>query len=293
MNRMSINLEPLQTYFRDLGSLELLEPEEEKELAHRYREHDDDAAADRLIRANLRLVVKIAFEYSSRESDILDLVQEGNMGLVLAASRYDPERGVRFSSYAAWWIRAYMLRFIMNSARLVKLGTTQAQRRIFYNLNKEKQALEAKGIEPTTENLAERLGVKPREVEEMTLRLQANDFSIDTPRSPDEGEESRSLHEELASLDSSAEERFASQHRRRELDFYLELFRADLSGRERYIFDERLMAEKRMTLKKIGQEFGVSRERVRQIERRLLGKLRKYLLNSMGEHFLTDVDSSS
>ena len=159
----------------------LLTPEEEHALAVRLVEHGDTAAARELIEANLRLVVKIAYEYRRAHKNLLDLVQEGNIGLIQAVSKFDPYRGVKLSSYAAFWIRAYILKFILNNWRLVKIGTTQAQRKLFFNLRKEREKLEQLGFQPTTALLAEKLDVPEKEVIEMERRLAAPEASLDAP----------------------------------------------------------------------------------------------------------------
>jgi RNA polymerase sigma-32 factor len=179
--------DPLSVYMRDVQRYTLLSKDEEHELAVRFFEEDDLEAAKRLVTSNLRLVVKIAYDYRQAYKNILDLVQEGNIGLMQAVKKYDPYKGVKLSSYAAWWIRAYMLRYILNNHRLVKVGTTQAQRKLFFNLQKEKARLSAMGIEPTAEIIAERLNVPERDVVSMDMRLAAGDASLDAPVGTSEG----------------------------------------------------------------------------------------------------------
>ena len=179
--------DPLGVYMRDVQRYPLLSKKEEHELAVRFLEEDDLEAARRLVTSNLRLVVKIAYDYRQAYKNILDLVQEGNIGLMQAVKKYDPYKGVKLSSYAAWWIRAYILRYILNNHRLVKVGTTQAQRKLFFNLQKEKARLSAMGIEPTAEIIAERLKVPERDVVSMDMRLAAGDASLDAPVGMGEG----------------------------------------------------------------------------------------------------------
>jgi RNA polymerase sigma-32 factor len=174
-------LDPMQQYLREVQRHALLTADEEHALAVKYVGTGDVASAARLVTANLRLVVKIAYEYRRAYKNIMDLVQEGNIGLMQAVKRYDPYRGVKLSSYAAWWIRAYILRFILNNWRLVKLGTTQAQRKLFFNLNKEKARLSAMGIEPSAAEIARRLGVEEQEVSDMDRRLSSGEMSLDAP----------------------------------------------------------------------------------------------------------------
>ena len=173
--------DPLQAYLREVQRHALLTLDEEKELTQRYAKTQDVRTAARLVTSNLRLVVKLAYEYRRAYKNIMDLIQEGNIGLMQAVKRYDPYRGVKLSSYAAWWIRAYILRFILNNWRLVKLGTTQAQRKLFFNLNKEKAKLAALGIEPTAAEIALRLHVEEKEVVEMDRRLSSGEASLDAP----------------------------------------------------------------------------------------------------------------
>lgn len=267
--------DPLQRYLTEIRRYPLLSREEEHALAVRYKEEDDRDAAYRLVTANLRLVVMIARDYQRAFRNLLDLVQEGNIGLMEAVKNFDPYRGVRFPSYAVWWIRAYIIRYVMNNWRLVKVGTTQAQRKLFFNLQKEKDRLEAAGFRPEPKLIAQRLAVKESEVVEMDQRLSGRDLSVDAPI--DSGEEATML-DFLASGDANAEERYADAETREYLGRKIREFGATLDGKERVIFDERLMAEEPLTLQDIGDRYGISRERVRQIEERIKTKLRKFLL---------------
>lgn len=277
--------DPLQAYLAEIRRYNLLKPKEEKELAVRYVEDGDVTAAASLVTANLRLVVKIAYEYRRAYRNILDLIQEGNIGLMQAVKKYDPYRGVKLSSYAAWWIRAYILRFILNNWRMVKIGTTQTQRKLFFNLSKEQARLAAMGIEPTAEKVAERLGVEEREIEEMDKRMRATDLSLDAPvTDPSEGG-GTSRVELTPSHDERVDDALAVHEFNSDLSVQLKSFGKTLEGREEYIFENRLMTDQPMTLQQIGNHFSLSRERVRQIERRLLNKLRGHLLETMGEHF--------
>ncbi len=276
--------DPLDTFLREIQHYPLLAPEEEKELAEQYVSTGDVHAAARLVTSNLRLVVKIAFEYRRAYRNIMDLIQEGNIGLMHAVKKYDPTRGVKLSSYAAWWIRAYILRFVLGNWRLVKLGTTQAQRKLFFNLNKERNRLRTMGIEPTTEALAERMGVHEKEILEMDKRLQADDLSLDAEISDGEGRaltRMDMLPDPNELQDSKVIEAFFGD----ELKHRLGDFSSALTGKEAFIFKHRLMHDTPMTLQEIGDEFTVSRERVRQIEKRLLTKLADYLQSEMPSYF--------
>ena len=221
----------------------LLSREEEHELAVHYRETGDVEAAYRLVTSNLRLVVKIAHEYRRTAFQLLDLIQEGNIGLMQAVKKYDPWKGVKLSSYAAWWIRAYIIRFIMDNWRMVKLGTTQAQRKLFFNLTKEREKLLARGIEPTPRLLAKNLQVEESEVEEMAARMAADDLSLDAPVGPD-GEESHQTRLDRVVDDGrgAADVQIGDEELRRVFRQKLEEFaRTITEEKERYIFEHRLL----------------------------------------------------
>ena len=269
--------DPLQAYMRDVQRYSLLTPEETHDLAVKYTTTGDVEAAKRLVTSNLRLVVKIAFDYRHAYRNLLDLVQEGNIGLMQAVSKYDPNRGVKLSSYAAWWIRAYMLRFILNNARLVKLGTTQAQRKLFFNLRKEKAKLSAMGIDPTSDVIAKRLEVSEEDVISMDRRLSGHEMSLDAPVS--DGQEGRSVArvEMLASEGGNIDDALADGELHNMLSEKLHEYGRTLTGKDAIIFNERLIAEDPKTLQELGNQFGVSRERVRQLEKRLQDKIRGYL----------------
>ena len=274
--------DPLQAYLREVQRYKLLTPEEEQTLTRKYVQDQDVQTAARLVTANLRLVVKLAYEYRRAYKNIMDLIQEGNIGLMQAVKRYDPYRGVKLSSYAAWWIRAYILRFILNNWRLVKLGTTQAQRKLFFNLNKEKAKLLAMGVDPTAEVIAERLGVEEKEVVEMDRRLSSAEASLDAPVGDAEGRSASRIDlmpSAMATPDNLLE--------RQEMDHLvhdrLQQFRKTLKGKDVDIFDKRMSAEDPLTLQELGDQFGISRERVRQLEARLHHKLRDYLKAELGD----------
>jgi len=274
----------LQSYLQEIQRYDLLTPDDEYDLAVQYVEHGDTAAAARLVTANLRLVVKIAFEYRRAYKNMMDLIQEGNIGLLQAVRKFDPYREVKLSSYAAWWIRAYILRYILNNWRMVKLGTTQAQRKLFFNLNKERARLSAMGFEPTPELIAERLNVSVDEVVDMDRRLKGADVSLDAPLGNSEGR-SVSRMDILSDNDGTQDSELALDQFNRELKDKLSKFGVPLEGKEKYIFEHRLMTDSPLTLQQIGENFGVSRERIRQIEKRILERLRQFLLEEMGEHF--------
>ncbi|MBK8998478.1 MAG: RNA polymerase factor sigma-32 [Myxococcales bacterium] len=275
-------LDPMTIYMREVQRHPLLTPEEAHELAVRYAETQDVEAAARLVTANLRLVVKIAYEYRRAYRNMMDLVQEGNIGLMQAVKRYDPYRGVKLSSYAAWWIRAYILRFILNNWRMVKIGTTQAQRKLFFNLSKEKQKLTAMGIEPTHAEIAKRLDVDEQDVVEMDRRLARSDASLDASVGDAEGRQTTRM-DLLPATSAGPEESAESSEIQELLKRHLAEFRTTLKDKDIAIFDKRLVADEPLTLQELGDQFGVSRERVRQLEARLTGKLRAFLRDRLGD----------
>jgi RNA polymerase sigma-32 factor len=274
----------LQMYLREVQRHPLLTPEETHALAVKFLETQDSVTAARLVTANLRLVVKIAYEYRRAYKNIMDLIQEGNIGLMQAVKRYDPYRGVKLSSYGAWWIRAYILRFILNNWRLVKLGTTQAQRKLFFNLRKKRAELQALGIDPTNEEVAKALNVPENEVADMDVRLQANEKSLDAPVGDAEGRSIAKV-DMMPSAAEGPEALMADNELQGLLKEKLGEFRKTLVGKDKElaIFDERLVSDDALTLQELGDRFGISRERVRQLEQRLTGKLRDYLRAEMGD----------
>jgi RNA polymerase sigma-32 factor len=269
-----VPFDPLQRYLSEIRRFALLSREEEHRLAVQYKEYGDVEAAYKLVTANLRLVVMIAREYQKAFKTLLDLIQEGNMGLMEAVKNFDPYRGVRFPSYAVWWIRAYMIRYIMNDWRMVKIGTTQAQRKLFFNLQKEKDRLEAEGLTPGPKLLAQRLNVKEDEVVEMEQRLASRDLSVDVPIGEDEEATMLSF---LQDAKQTPEEEIAETQYRDLLRDKMEQFAKGLKDKELVIYRERLLNEDPLTLREIGEKYGISRERVRQIEERVKKKLKNYL----------------
>lgn len=275
-----VPFDPLQRYLTEIRRFRLLSREEEHRLAVEYKEYGNVEAAYKLVTANLRLVVMIAREYQKAFKNLLDLIQEGNMGLMEAVKNFDPYRGVRFPSYAVWWIRAYMIRYIMNDWRMVKIGTTQAQRKLFFNLQKEKEKLEAEGLTPGPKLLAQRLNVKEDEIVEMEQRLANRDLSVDVPLG--ENDEATLLHF-LPDDKQSPEEQFAETQYQQLLRDKMESFAGTLKDKELVIYRERLLNEEPVTLREIGEKYGISRERVRQIEERVKKKLKMFLSKEMAD----------
>jgi RNA polymerase sigma-32 factor len=274
----------LSAYLREVQRHPLLTAEQTQTLAEKFVATQDARAAAQLVTANLRLVVKIAYEYRRAYRNIMDLIQEGNIGLMQAVKRYDPYRGVKLSSYAAWWIRAYILRFILNNWRLVKLGTTQAQRKLFFNLRKKRAELQAMGIEPTDAEVAKQLNVPETEVTEMGARLAASEKSLDAPIGDADGRATSRI-DTMPSQVEGPEALMADSELHGLLKDKLATFRQTLAGKDKdlAIFDERLVADEPLTLQELGDRFGISRERVRQLEQRLTGRLREYLRDEMGD----------
>ncbi len=275
-------LDPLQQYIKEIKRYPLLTREEEHELAVKYVADGDLDAARRLVTSNLRLVVKIAHEYRRAHRNLLDLIQEGNVGLMAAVKKYDPYRGVKLSSYAAWWIRAYILKSILANWRLVKIGTTQAQRKLFFNLKKERDKLEALGVDASSEALAAALDVPEREVIDMEKRLAAGDLSLDAPVSRD-GEDGRTHMDNMEAGNIRPDAQVEGEEFRGLLREKFARFAETLEGRERTLFEERLMNDQPKTLQEIGDTYGISRERARQLEKRLLDKLKVFLRAELGD----------
>ncbi|MBW2065775.1 MAG: RNA polymerase factor sigma-32 [Deltaproteobacteria bacterium] len=273
--RSLVPYDPLQLYLMEIKKYKLLTREEETELAIRVREKKDQKAAYRLITSNLRLVVKIAMDFHRYwTKSLLDLIQEGNVGLLQAVRKFDPYRGIKFSYYASFWIKAYMLKYIMENWKMVKIGTTQTQRKLFFNLAKERERLISQGFDPEPRLLAERLDVKEKEVEEMSQRLGGAEISLSAPIG-DEGKEvyGSLLPDPRASID----EQLSEKQNRELLLQKLKEYRERLSGKELDIFDNRIMAEDPLTLQELGDKYNISRERVRQIQERIIKNIKKWL----------------
>lgn len=258
----------------------LLSREEEERLARQYRETHDPAIARVLVESHLRLVAKIARQCCSRQDLLPDLIQEGCMGLMRAVEKYDPDRGVRLASYAAWWIRALIYHHIMSNSRMMRIATTFAQRKLFFNLNRTVQRLEREGKEAQSKDVADQLGVSERVVVEMRARLASRDVQLETTVAVDQA----SVHQRLdgVSAPDQPDELVEARQLRGAVSRRVAQVVATLDARERAIFDERLMAEKPATLNELGAKFGVSRERTRQLEERLKERLRPLFLEFRG-----------
>ncbi|HET6440004.1 MAG TPA: RNA polymerase factor sigma-32 [Anaeromyxobacter sp.] len=268
----------LELYLSEINRFPLLSVEEEQELARLYRSTSDTRAAHRLVTANLRFVVKVSYEYRSYGFRMADLIQEGNIGLMKAVQKFDPDKGIRLISYAVWWIRAYIQNYILKSWSLVKLGTTQAQRKLFFSLARTKREMDKSSVEQgldsdshDAQKVARKLRVKPGEVREMEQRMDGRDLSLDAPM----GEDGAHTHVDFVPFagPSQDEELSGSQEQRMVSGRVVEAL-SRLDARERYIIEQRVMSDRPLTLKELGEHFGFSRERARQLEIRAKEKLR-------------------
>ena len=278
MTDFSAGPDPFGAYLKEVGRYPLLTPDEEKELTVRYVKERDPVDGRRLVTSNLRLVVKVARDYKAMRIPLIDLVQEGNLGLLHATEKFDPDKGVRFASYAVWWIKAYILRHLVANHSMVKMGTTRAQRKLFYNLRKEQNRLEAMGVKATNKRIAANLEVETAEVELMRGRLAGgHEVSFEAPVGGGDDGEGRALADVLADGAGNAEEWAVRAEIRTQLLNSLNDFADTLDARQRRIWDLRSRADDPLPLRALGEELGVSAERCRQIEVRMLRKLRRHL----------------
>lgn len=271
-----VNITPLQLYLQEIAKYPLLSPEEELEAAVDYFESGDRQSAHRLITSNLRLVVKISNDFKQAQMNLLDLIQEGNYGLMQAVKRFNPYKGVKLSSYAAWWIRAYILKYTMDNKSQVKIGTTAAQRKLFYNLKKEAEKLLSEHEKADPKLIAESLNVKEKDVVEMQKRLQAPDLSLDTPIGSGDSQTTKGdliSDEGLKPVD----ELLASEQEKARFTRYIEEFRAQLKERDLDFLEKRILSEEPWTLQELGDKYGITRERARQIEAQIVKKLKQFV----------------
>lgn len=276
MSEISLPLIPdsFELYMAQIQRFPLLGREEERELARHWRKGGDLGAAHRLICANLRFVVKIAREYNQYGMRLADLVQEGNIGLMTAVKKFDPERGIRLISYAVWWIRAYIQGYIIRSWSLVKIGTTQAQKRLFFKLSQARDAIMRLSGDADADEIAKALDVRGRDVEEMSQRLARRDTSLDVDLT--EGED-YSLLDTLADERDNQEDLLIRHQEEEQLSQRVQMALARLNERERHIVHERILCDQPLTLQELAEHYGISRERVRQLEANALGKLKEVL----------------
>lgn len=269
-----VKYDPLQRYLNEISRYSLITREREVELGILIQEESDSEAAFELVTSNLRLVVKIALEFQRIwMQNLLDLIQEGNMGLMKAVKKFDPYKNVKFSYYASFWIKAYILKFIMDNWRLVKIGTTQGQRKLFFKLKKEKRRLVEQGFEPRPKLLSKRLGVSEKEVVDMDQRLSSWDVSLNAPLKDD----SDTTRADLLSIESeTVEDTMANKEMDVLLHQKIDEFRKQMSERELDIFDRRIFSDSPETLQEIGDRYQISRERVRQVEKNIIKKMRVF-----------------
>jgi len=286
-----VKFDPLQRYLSEISRYRLLTREEERELGIRVQQHGDREAAYTLVTSNLRLVVKIALEFQRVwMQNLLDLIQEGNIGLMQAVRKFDPYKNVKFSYYASFWIKAYILKFIMDNWRLVKIGTTQGQRKLFFKLKKEKQKLIDQGFDPKPKLLSERLGVSEREIVDMDQRLDGWDLSLDAPFKDDSDTE---RIEFLSTPTESIEDKVAKKEIEALLHTKIAEFRKKMTRREKEIFDLRIFSDNPVTLQEIGDRYGISRERVRQVEKNIVKKMREFFKKEIPDFAVYSEESTT
>ena len=270
----------LYLYLREISKFPLLNSDEEHALALKVKEENDPDAAFKLVSSHLRLVVRIAMDFQRRwMQNVLDLIQEGNVGLMRAVNKFDPSKGIKFSYYASFWIRAYILKFIMDNWRMVKIGTTQVQRKLFFNLNKERQKLIAQGFDPDSNVLSQRLGVSEEQIDEMNQRMAFSDMSLNSKLDSDT--DSATRMDLLPALEPGIEDAFASNEIVNIVRTRLKSILPLLSEKEQYILQNRLLTDEPVTLREIGERYKITRERVRQLEARLLQKIKKHFAGDL------------
>ncbi|MBU8909873.1 MAG: RNA polymerase factor sigma-32 [Desulfobacterales bacterium] len=281
-----VKSDPVQSYLNEISRYKLLTREQEIELGKRIQEEGDPEAAYIMTTSNLRLVVKIALEFHRIwVQNLQDLIQEGNIGLVRAVKKFNPYKNVKFSYYASFWIKAYILKFIMDNWRMVKIGTTQGQRKLFFRLKKEKRRLIEQGFDPKPSLLSERLGVSEKEVVDMDQRLGNWDLSLDEPLKNDSNTE----RIEFINIETdSSEDRVAKKEIEDILHIKVNEFKKTLNERELDIFDRRIFSDSPETLQQIGEVYSISRERVRQIENNILKKMKTYFKKDMPDFDMYD-----
>jgi RNA polymerase sigma-32 factor len=284
-----VTYDPLKRYLLEISKYGRLSREEEKQLALKYRDHGDREAAYQLITSNLRLVVQIAMIYRKVYQNILDLIQEGNIGLMQAVKRFDPDRGTRLTTYAAWWIKAYILKFLLDNARMVKIGTTNTRRKILMNLNREKRELKSKGITPTTRLLAQNLGVDEDEILEVEKGMAGGDISLDAPVSDGD----LSYGDTIQRMEAGVDEIIAQGEFRKLLEKKFAEFSENISERDKVILNQRLIAEEPLTLQQIADLYSVTREAIRVAEKRLVANLKAFMAESLKDVQEIRVGSSS
>jgi RNA polymerase sigma-32 factor len=267
-------IDPLRRYKFEIGQYKVLPQDEQTNLAIRYKERNEPEAITLLVASNLRLVFKIARDFQRPwMQNLPDLIQEGNLGLIRAAEKFDPYRNVKFSYYASFWIKAYILKFILDNWRLVKIGTTEAQRKLFFRLNKEKEKLINEGFEPEPGLLSQRLGLSEKAVIDMDQRLNSRDVSLNAPV---KDYSNTDMINYIPAKSKSPEEHVVDSQIKELLHQKINEFKSTITHREREIFEERIFAEDPLTLQKLGDRFGITRERVRQVEKEVIVKIKTF-----------------
>tara|TARA_B100001248_G_C27399032_1_gene468314 strand:- start:7862 stop:8749 length:888 start_codon:yes stop_codon:yes gene_type:complete len=270
---LPVPTDALGLYLAQINRYDLLSPEEEHDLAIKYYEERDPLAAERLVTSNLRFVVSVAAEYSKFGAKMIDLVQEGNVGLMHAVREFNPYKGVRLITYAVWWIRGYIREYLLKQFSMVKLSTSSEQKKLFYQLQKEKALLEAKGEEFDVDAFSEKIGIDASKVEAMEMRLSQRDVSLDTPI--DEGGKTLLLDMQENQTAVDAEEELAHLEEVEVLKEKIDAIKESLNEKEVYILENRVLHDSPMTLQEIGDHFGITRERSRQIEANIIKKLKQ------------------
>ncbi len=277
--------DPLGRYMAEVKKYPLLSKEEEKRLALLFYDEGDQSAAEQLVTANLRFVVKIAAEYSKFGNKMIDLIQEGNMGLMHGVRQYNPYNGARLITYAVWWIRGYIQEYLMKQHSMVRVGTTANQRKLFYQLRKQKEELERLGFDAGVKKLSGQLGISEKEVSEMTQRMSGGDISLNKPINQDGTTTLIELQQD--EYQSQADDQLGNKEEIQQLRESINSIKDQLNAREIELLNDRLLSDSPKTLKVIGDKYGVSREAVRQMEARLLKKIKAKL------HEALDIDSGN
>ena len=282
-----VRYDPVRHYLLEISKYEPLTPEEEQRLAKFYRDEGDVEAARRLVTSNLKLVVKIAFLYNKVYTNLMDLIQEGNLGLLQAVKKFDPGKGARLPTYATWWIKAYIIKFILDNFRIVRVGTTNDRRKLLLNLRKEKRRLESQGIVPTTKLIAQNLSVSEEDVVDVENSIKGHELSLDAKMSNDS-----ELYylETLASTEDLIDEKLAAGQLKDFIDSKFTEFATFLSEKEKVILKERLLAEEPLTLQSIADRYGLTREAIRISEKKLVGRIKEYMKEAFED--IKEVDFS-
>ena len=271
--------DPLTTYLNEIRKYPLLTREQEVELAKKYYETKDPALAQALVKSNLRFVVKVAAEYAKFSSKLIDVIQEGNVGLMHAVKEFNPYKGNRLITYAVWWIRGHIQEYLMRQFSMVRIGTTANQRKLFYQLQRQKQELEKMSSSENVALLSHKLGIPEDEITEMAKRLSSRDVSLDKPSNSDD-DSATPLSALLKKEDGSLplDEQMALEQQLSLLMKAVDSLRSGLNEKERILLEERVLSDEPLTLQEIGDKYNITREAVRQTEARLMKKIKEAML---------------